>query len=389
MAWFLAVFLATYTAMHLFVYSRVRALLPTDGPVRPLVLLFLLFMILAPVNARLSERSGHELLAQGIGWMGYPWMGFVFLAFWGFFFTGVLDLVFRVLGRFTPVSVAPFSGRGPTAVVLLVVGLVWVYGFFEARWVRVERVTLPTSKLPAEYPRLRIAQISDVHLGILTTHGRLGKLAETIRSESPDLLVCTGDLVDGNAGSMERFAPVLRSITAPMGKYAVTGNHEFYVGVEQALAALDGFGFKVLRGARETVGGVLNVAGVDDPTVGAPMDESTLLSSQHNGLFTLFLKHRPEVGKGSEGLFDLQLSGHTHRGQIFPFGFFTGLIYPMQDGFYRLSRGSNLYTSRGSGTWGPPLRVLSPPEVTVIDLVPVPVAGGPGNRRASFRREAP
>jgi len=129
------------------------------------------------------------------------------------------------------------------------------------------------------------------------------------------------DMVDGNSGSMERYAPILQGIAPPFGKYAVTGNHECYVGLGPSVEALQSFGFIVLRDTRASVGNVLNMVGVDDPAGGSRREETDLLSGINNGLFTVLLKHRPEVTKASRGLFDLQLSGHTHGGQIFPFGF--------------------------------------------------------------------
>ena len=119
--------------------------------------------------------------------------------------------------------------------------------------------------------------------------------------------------------------------------------------------------------------GLINIAGVDDPVVrgygqspGVP--ERQLLSSFPKDKFTLFLKHRPDVEQSSEGLFDLQLSGHAHKGQLFPFTLVVRLVFPRIAGLYRLASGSWLYVSRGTGTWGPPIRFLAPPEVTVIDL---------------------
>jgi len=113
----------------------------------------------------------------------------------------------------------------------------------------------------------------------------------------------------------------------------------------------------------------LNIVGVDDPATGAPEDEKAILGKAQNGLFTLFLKHRPDPAEDSLGLFDLQLSGHTHYGQLFPFRYVSGFVYPLQNGPYYLSKGSMLYTSRGSGTWGPPIRVLATPEVTIFDII--------------------
>jgi len=120
---------------------------------------------------------------------------------------------------------------------------------------------------------------------------------------------------------------------------------------------------------------LINIAGADDPVVKSygrsrEAPEREILSGLPGDKFTLFLKHRPDVEKSAEGLFDLQLSGHAHKGQLFPFTLIVRLVFPQIAGLYDLSSGSRLYVSRGSGTWGPPIRFLAPPEVTVIDLVP-------------------
>ncbi|PIW00198.1 MAG: metallophosphoesterase, partial [Deltaproteobacteria bacterium CG17_big_fil_post_rev_8_21_14_2_50_51_6] len=130
-------------------------------------------------------------------------------------------------------------------------------------------------------------------------------------------------------------------------------------------------GFKVLRDEALTLPGLINIAGVDDPAGGRKNleeHEKEILSSLPGETFTLLLKHRPHVGPGSDRLFDLQLSGHTHKGQIFPFGLLVKLVHGRISGLHRLDSGSLLYISRGSGTWGPPFRILSPPEVTVINI---------------------
>jgi len=134
-------------------------------------------------------------------------------------------------------------------------------------------------------------------------------------------------------------------------------------------------GFHVLRGEGTSVAGLITIAGVDDPAVigygrSGEVPEKEVLSGLPKDKFTLFLKHRPDVEKNAIGLFDLQLSGHAHKGQIFPWTLIVRLVFPQIAGLYDLSSGSVLYVSRGSGTWGPPIRFLAPPEVTIIDLLP-------------------
>jgi hypothetical protein len=200
---------------------------------------------------------------------------------------------------------------------------------------------------------------------------RLDRILEQIRAAAPDLLISTGDLVDGQLDHMSELFELLREIQPRFGKYAITGNHEFYAGLEEALEFTRRAGFTVLRDEIAGDGGPICVAGVDYRFRGAPDGELPLLKAADCDRFVLFLKHTPVARPETLGLFDLQLSGHTHRGQIFPFGLVTGIIYPMQAGLYSLDRGSRLYTSRGSGTWGPPMRVGAPPEVTIIELVRV------------------
>ena len=132
-------------------------------------------------------------------------------------------------------------------------------------------------------------------------------------------------------------------------------------------------GFKVLHGEKEDVAGI-TIAGVDDPAgrqmgIGSGVGEKELLGGMGHSRFVLFLKHRPTIEKGSKDLFDLQLSGHIHKGQIFPFSLVTRLFYPAGTGYTRLNGNTAMYVSNGTGTWGPPIRFLATPEVTVIELV--------------------
>jgi predicted MPP superfamily phosphohydrolase len=158
------------------------------------------------------------------------------------------------------------------------------------------------------------------------------------------------------------------------GKFAVTGNHEFYAGLDQAVRFTEEAGFTMLRGEARPVAGFMTIAGVDDPTgkrfgLFRGPEEGALLKGVARGRFTILLKHEPVIAKDATGLFDLQLSGHTHKGQIFPFNYIVKIFYPHDAGLVHLPQHAFLYVSRGSGTWGPPIRFLSPPEVTIIKLV--------------------
>jgi hypothetical protein len=222
--------------------------------------------------------------------------------------------------------------------------------------------------------RLRIVQISDVHLGLIVREDRLRTIINVVKELQPDILVSTGDLVDGQINELDGLSDLFKEINPVFGKFAITGNHEFYAGLDQAIAFTEKAGFTLLRGKAVNINGVINIAGVDDRTAEryglyADINEAKLLSGLDQEVFTLLLKHRPRVHEGSTGLFDLQLSGHTHKGQIFPFSLVTAMYFPMDSGFINLPARSSLYVSRGTGTWGPPMRFLSPPEITVFDIV--------------------
>lgn len=367
---FFLVFFLLYSLMHAFVWLRMRVLLPARGVWLACSLIFFALMVLAPAGIRILERAGHETAARAAAFVGYTWMGFVFLAFCVFAVLGLIHTLGQLIGPRGFFSIPSLTGRAPTAVALAAVALTCAHGFLAARDIRTEQILVESSKLPPGIDRIRIAQISDVHLGLLVRADRWSQILEKVRIQNPDLLVCTGDLVDGDYGGEDGVGNHIEQLQPRFGRFAVTGNHEAYAGLEHSLQTIERFGFTLLRGEAQTIDGAFNVVGVDDTVLGGTDEqEQAALATVQNGLFTLLLKHRPTVSAESRGRFDLQLSGHAHKGQIFPFSLFTAWAYPMQDGLYLLKDGAMLYTSRGSGTWGPPIRVLSPPEVTIIDVV--------------------
>jgi predicted MPP superfamily phosphohydrolase len=376
MSLFLLFFFAIYGTLHLYAFLKVRA---AFGPLRPDVLiatiLFLTAMTVAPLLVRLAERKGFEALAGALAQIGYLWLGFIFL----FVCVAAAIDLYRVLA-FLVDLVARTDRLLPRISALaafllpccMAIGIS-VYGYFEAQAIRTEHVVLTSPKIPAALGRLRIVQISDVHLGLMVGARRLTAILDAVRKAEPDLLVSTGDLVDGQADGLAGLAGQLAAVHPPYGKYAITGNHEFYAGIGQSLAFTRQAGFTVLRNREVTVAGALNLVGIDDPAGRAMGEdladkEKEVLTSLDPDRFTLLLKHRPSINPESKGLFDLQLSGHVHMGQIFPFNLLTWWFYPVHAG--RLNRIDDhwLYVSRGSGTWGPPIRFLAPPEVTIIDL---------------------
>lgn len=362
----------TYAAMNLVVALRVRPLLPPGRLWTLILALFCLAMVLAPICTRLLERAGFNTWASFTAWAGYCWMGFAGLAFCTVLISWLLQGLGSLAGWAGLWQPPAALGRWLAALALAVPFLTCIYGVWEASHPRVEHFELTSAKLPAELPRLRIVQVSDVHLGLINGQTALKRIAALVEAQHPDLLISTGDMVDGNLFMEDGLASQWAALEAPLGKYAIVGNHEVYAGLSQSQDFLDRAGFAILRQRWATVAGGVDILGLDDPAVPSSQGEAretALLKGLDPSHYVIVLKHRPDVPADSLGLFDLQLSGHTHGGQIYPFNYVTGAVYPMQDGLYRLAKGSILYTSRGTGTWGPPMRVLAPPVVTVIDIV--------------------
>lgn len=375
MSIFLASFFLLYGLMHAYAFVKARAALAFGLPAAAMILFGMAFMVVAPILVRLAEMRAPDHTARILGFIGYTWMGLVFVfvcsAFAVDLFSIVVCLIGKVfrsdLGRFVPAAKAGFY------LPLICALAVAVYGPFEASHIR-EEVVIKTSKISPQPGILRIAQISDVHLGLLLRERRLARILDEVRRAKPDMVVSTGDLVDGQRASLNGLDKSLRDVRPPYGKFAVTGNHEFYAGIEDSLDFTRKAGFTVLRGETVQIIDGFSIVGVDDPAgpgYGQPGGEAEkeLLSMTDQDHFILFLKHRPSANQDCVGLFDLQLSGHVHGGQIFPFRLLIRLFYPYISGYYSVGHGSSLHVSRGSGTWGPPMRFLAPPEVTIITLL--------------------
>lgn len=373
---FLLIFFLLYGGLHLYSFLKAKRAFNFGRRTGTSIAGFMLLMVLAPIIVRQSESAGFETSARIMAYGGYAWMGLIFLFFSASLALDLYRLLVSAAGTLFRKDLARLSPspRFCFYLPLLFALAASAQGYFSARNIRIERIVIRTPKLPAETGRLRIVQISDVHLGLIVKKERLGLILDAVERAEPDILVSTGDLWDGQVCDLNGLCGLLARVQPRYGKYAVTGNHEFYAGLEQSLEFTRRAGFIVLRGEAVVVGGMVNLAGVDDRTgrysgLYQEVSERELLSGLDNGKFTILLKHRPEIDADALGLFDLQLSGHTHKGQIFPFMAITKMFFVITSGHLRLTDNSSLYVNRGSGTWGPPIRFFAPPEVTVIELV--------------------
>ena len=362
------VFVALYGLAHVYIWhaivSGVRLAVWAQGALA----LGLLALGVTPFLARRLERRGYVGLARLFAWVGYTWAGLVLLFVLARFGTDLLMVVVAAAGWSAPQGLTHLLPLIATAIFTTTLA---VYSFIERSRVRVESIDVPTAKAMGATPLLRVAQISDVHIGSMNGRRRIRTVVRRLNEIRPDVVVSTGDLIDSRAGLLAPVTDLLAAVQPPLGKFAVIGNHECYAGLGSSLAFMERAGFTVLRNEAISLPGI-RLVGMDDPAAGQEaqlaLREQQLLRELPDKVFTVLLKHRPDLVPGSQTRFDLQLSGHTHKGQMFPFGLLTRLYYPAHAGLFRLAQASYLYVSRGTGAWGPPFRLLAPPEITVFTI---------------------
>jgi hypothetical protein len=360
---FLTVVLAVWTLMHVYVVSRVWGLASSSCAHRWLLASGAALWLSYPLGRVLAHWKV-PLVAYPMELAGAVWMGALFLALTGLLAADLLTGFGFLL---------PSLSRPVRLAALGLAGLLTVWGTVQGlRSPAVERREVRVLGLDAGLEGLVLVQVSDLHLGTLLGERWLGKLLPQVHALKPDLLLLTGDVIDGEAEKVNGLGEILSRFKAPLGVWAVTGNHEFYAGLDRSVRFLESCGVRVLRDEHAVPAPGLVLAGVDDLTArrqfglsDAPLLKA--LEGRPEGT-TVLLSHSPlQVEEASALGVDLMLSGHTHGGQIWPFGLLVRTAYPRVEGSYRVGE-MVLLVSRGTGTWGPPMRLFKRGEITRVVL---------------------
>lgn len=242
------------------------------------------------------------------------------------------------------------------------------YGVLDGPMVR--RVTVPLAKLPAQAHGLRIALVSDLHLGPALGRGFCERVVRAVNDTRPDLIALVGDLADGRVADLRAETEPLAGLSARFGTYFVPGNHEYYSDADAWLDRVRELGMQVLLNERVSLPD-FDLAGVDDPAgsiIGRGPDFAAALDGRDSERACVLLAHQPVVVHDSVRYgVDLQLSGHTHGGQLWPGPLIARLANPTVAGL-ELYGATALYVTRGAGAWGPPVRVAAPSDITVLEL---------------------
>ncbi len=348
----LVIILAILGAAHVYIWWQLVAALPSPWRYAGAIVMALLAPAL-PAASMLARRMSRAR-ARPYLLVGYLWFGLATYLLLG----AAVGQVASALGMDPRIAAAIGAGG---ALATVVHGLVHV-----ARGPRVRRVEVPLVGLPvASYT---VVQLTDVHIGPLLGRAFAERVVAQVNALAPDLIVITGDFVDGRLAELRSEIEPFRGLRARDGVFSVTGNHEYYWNVEPWLEHIRSLGISVLRNEHVTIAGTLVLAGTDD--VSAEEDVARAVAGRDPALPLVLLAHHPRtISRAVAAGVDLQLSGHTHGGQLLPLGWLSRLFDPQISGLARF-RATWLYVSEGTGYWGPPMRVGTTQEITALTLVP-------------------
>ena len=370
------IFIVSILLFNFYTWWRLRcAFLKGMAPWYSVALFVVVFFLaLMPATCRLVfGRQATGWLADSCTVVMWVWCAWYFWFAASFAVMDLWNLAMKLCG--TPWCIKPFW-EGIAGIVIVILASIW--GLVEANCIRYREVEIQSEKIPQSADGYRIALITDMHLSPCLRRSVAEKAVELIKSSKADLLLNAGDFLDG-AGEREKSMAKMFAGINVQDKFSIIGNHEVYFGVKESEEMHELGGFRVLRESGTEISDWLYVHGVDDDALGnrysmSPKKQGAVsyepleVAEKCAKRFSILLKHRPEADALARKQFDLLMAGHSHGGQLFPFTLLVKIKYPLGTGLYEFPEGLKMYTSPGTGTWGPPFRVFARPEVTLFVL---------------------
>ncbi len=372
---FFSVVLLIYSAINYYIYHRGMQALASEPTFRIWFRWGFVFLAASYVAGRFLERVQLSVFSDFLVWTGSFWLAIMFYLLLAVILVDIIRLL-NVFTGFLPASlktqqaaITTFFGIG--GLVLIVV----TAGYINAISPRIKKLEIDIAKKAGNLKELNVVMASDIHMGTVIGPRRMAKLVKMINSQHPDIILFAGDIVDEDLAPVVRqnLGSALLGLKAPMGIFGITGNHEYIGGAEAAVKYLQDHGLIILRDSVVRVGDSFYLAGREDrdkPRFSGRkrMEVDELLKNTDKSLPIILLDHQPfNLEKAQAAGADLQLSGHTHHGQIWPLNYITSAIYEVSMGY--LKKGdSHFYVSPGFGGWGPPVRIGNRPEIVNITL---------------------
>lgn len=370
---FFSIVLALYGLINFYVFNRLVFFGGYSIPLWAFI-----GVVMAYPLGRLIERAGEFRLSQVLMWMGSFWLAAMLWFFLLFLFLDLVDGIFRLAAGSSIYEMLQsyftlkVLGMGMVLLVFALLGR----GFWNVWNPVIRNLRIPSQKAFNGQEKLRLAIVSDVHAGTLVGKKRLGKMVKLINSQQPDVVLIAGDLLDEDVEPAYRqdAGQILEQLQAPLGVFAITGNHEYIGGITQAAEYITGHGIRLLRDEWVDVDGHFLLVGREDRDKvrfdGTPrMGLGQLIDGLDFSQPVVLMDHQPTgLDRKARYPFDLVISGHTHHGQIWPLNLITRAVFKLSRGYEKMN-GTHFIVSSGYGTWGPPVRIGSRAEIVVVDWV--------------------
>ncbi|MBN1383897.1 MAG: metallophosphoesterase [Elusimicrobia bacterium] len=356
---FFLIFLSIYLGVHYYVYSRIASGLLLSSKACKYLRLFFLFASLSFILGEFLSRRMDYSWVEPVALTGVVWFGVIFIAVTVFLIADILRIFFHS-ESFRYYSVI-FS--------LITVFFISAFSVYNAavRRAIIKEIEIKLEKLPKKLSGFSIVQLSDLHLNLLKSEKWLCQIVSRTNELNPDIIVITGDLMDSELGDARGFCSILKGLKSKYGVYAVSGNHEFYAGYDRFLDIAGKSDITVLKNEKITIAGSIELVGIDDETgrrfsePGSDLEKAFKNCDLKKPI--ILLSHQPDVfDKAVEFGTDLQLSGHTHAGQIPPLDLIVQFYFKYPYGLY-CRNSSYIYTTAGTSTWGPPMRLFTRNEI--------------------------
>lgn len=374
---FFGTLFTVYGLINYYIFVRGWQSLPEGSSLRSIYALVFIFLALSFIGGRIFENIWLSGASGTLVWIGSFWLAAMI-----YFLLAILILDFlRLINywfSFFPPSIAAHYVKAKQVTALIVIGLnglLLLLGHVNALTPQIRTLYLQIPKRVGGVKTLNVVAVSDIHLGTVVGRDRLRRIVEKINDLSPDLILLVGDIVDEDLGPVikQNLGETLRDMKSRFGVFAITGNHEYIGGVEQACAYLIDHKVIFLRDSVVKINNCLYLVGREDRSITRftgkarkPLEE--LMNKVEKGYPVILMDHQPfHLEEAVHNGVDLQLSGHTHHGQLWPFNFVAKMVYELSWG-YKKKGSTNIYVSSGAGTWGPPVRIGNRPEIVNIKL---------------------
>ncbi len=377
---FFTIFFSVYFAANYYIFIRGWQALPQGYLLKYLYeFLFVLFSI-SFVIGRFADRISHSELNHLFIWIGSFWLAALIYFFLIILLVDIVKLT-NYGFHFLPSQNTLEYGKIKIITFLfsiIIVCFLLTIGFINANNTRITRIEIQTEKNLKNKEKVKIVAVTDIHLGTLIAQKRLKKLTELVNKENPDIILLAGDILDEVQTPIynENIGAPLKNLKASMGIYAINGNHEYIGGINRAVKYIESLDIKLLRDTSVEVNEMFEIIGREDRdmqrfTGKQRKTKEELIKNLDKSKFLILMDHQPyDLQKTADLNIDLQISGHTHHGQLWPINYITDAVYELSYGY--LTKGkTHFYVSSGFGTWGPPVRIGTIPEIVVITIKPL------------------